>query len=362
MRTPLLLTSLLALAAVATAQTLTLSPRSASGYNIHSQEAYTTNAYHPATTRVSFNGLLAAYTTSGHTTVTYVPTSSRTPKSVTFRYYDEFGWLSNFALPTLPTGMALARATFSTNVSCPEVYGYWGWEKPYYGGTVRCLVGPNSGALALPPVSREVGEQKAPAGEGNRTFDMTDGVAALLAQGAPYAQLRLAWSSGTTNPLRYGDPILNLTYGYPVQAPLALRNFVGDATKVPVAYEVRQPGTHTVVASGTLYPNVSGAVSPVVPPGTWDVSFKASHWLRRTLRNVTVADGSLVLPPSTLVNGDVNGDGFVTAADRALVTVALGTSVGDAKYSAAADVTGDGFVTAADRAVVTLALGTQGDE
>ena len=71
--------------------------------------------------------------------------------------------------------------------------------------------------------------------------------------------------------------------------------------------------------------------------------------------------GPLTLPALSLVNGDVNGDDVVSAADRAKVTLLLGKSAGDPGFDAACDLNGDGVVTAADRAIVTARLGNVGD-
>ena len=139
-----------------------------------------------------------------------------------------------------------------------------------------------------------------------------------------------------------------------------LGDFRGDATKVPVVVQFRKPGTTEIVSTATVLPDASGRTEAFVQPGTYDVSVKASHWLRRTLRGMAV-NGMLVLPSVSLVNGDVNGDNVVSAADRAKVTAALGKALGEPGYDPDCDLTGDGVVTAADRALVTARLGSVGD-
>ena len=279
---------------------------------------------------------------------------------------DLYGWLTNFALSKAPAGTVLAAASLSATAAGKSPLRLHVW----------CYKADSDLVLPIPVNGPGVGQAQSryasPAGAtlqvsqallGANRLDATSAVAKLIGAEAVYAAFRLEPERLLDSPtLLWSSPTLTLVYGYPVRAALSLGNYVGDATKVPVAYEVRNPGSHEVVASGTLYPDAAGAVAPVVPPGTWDVSLKASHWLRKTLHGVTVVDGSSILSPVALVNGDVNGDNVVSAADRSKVTAALGTYLGAPGYDANADLTGDGFVTAKDRALVTLALGTVGDD
>lgn len=143
---------------------------------------------------------------------------------------------------------------------------------------------------------------------------------------------------------------------------VTLGNYSGDVTQVPVTVQFRLPGTTTVVSTQTVYPSASGMLSLKAPGvGTYDVSMKASHWLRRTLTSQAFGAAGTTSMSATLINGDVNGDNYVTVADRSLVTSALGTGLGDAGYNANADLNGDGFVTAADRSIATSNLGAVGD-
>ena len=59
---------------------------------------------------------------------------------------------------------------------------------------------------------------------------------------------------------------------------------------------------------------------------------------------------------STRILGDVDGDGFVTAADVAIVEAALNTQYPDAGFNPAADVNGDDRVSFADFVIVRSAL------
>lgn len=161
----------------------------------------------------------------------------------------------------------------------------------------------------------------------------------------PTATMSQGWST----------PTLILVYGPPVRVAVSLADFHGDATKVPVTVEFRKPGTTEVVSSAITYPDASGMVEVAAATGTYDVSIKASHWLRRTLRNVPVSG------PLDLAASLVNGDNVVSAADRAFITAHLGQPSYSSLALFNADLNGDAYITAADRAIVTANLGSIGD-
>jgi hypothetical protein len=83
----------------------------------------------------------------------------------------------------------------------------------------------------------------------------------------------------------------------------------------------------------------------VTTPGTYDIKFKASHWLRKAVLGVTLVSGdNTVSSINSLINGDVNGDNQITSADfGALRTNYL--KVGD---NLAGDLNEDGQVTSVD--------------
>ena len=354
----------LALAALAPAQTVVLTPAVTSGYLI--QYSLFNGVYTGTPFVMKANDMKTQWYYDSYSGIGYRPDDGKqgwvNSQSTTHSW-----WKSEFKLPVTPPGMELAAAAFSATASGAQTVG----TSVYLG----------SGALQLfrttqPPYLGSVAQ----AVPGAFSKEVTSELQALIAKSAIYAGVEVAPSTSTTvrnGVVSWSSPRLTLTYGYRLRALLALGNFYGDTTKVPVAYEIRKPGTRTVVASGTLYPDASGTVFPVLASGTWDVSVlplkptvypyygpptQPSHWLRRTLHGVVVNDGSSTLPAVPLVNGDANGDNVVSAADRAFVTSKLGTYLGGPGYDAAADLTGDGFVTAKDRALVTLALGTAGDD
>jgi hypothetical protein len=130
---------------------------------------------------------------------------------------------------------------------------------------------------------------------------------------------------------------------------------------VPVTIEIKDAG-NAVVQSATVNLDASGNYSliPTVAPGTYTVTAKASHWLRKAAAGVTITPQGFT-QSFTLVNGDVNGDNAVTLGDFADLRAAFGSSSGDPNWNPAADLNGDGAVTLADFAILRGNFGQAGD-
>jgi len=133
-----------------------------------------------------------------------------------------------------------------------------------------------------------------------------------------------------------------------------------DPTVVPIDVEVRDSGTFTVRQQ--MYVNVDEAGNFAFPltvaPGVYDISFKASHWLRRTVYGHTWGSPISV----ALLNGDGNGDNEVTIGDFALLASSFGTSIGDPNWNPEADLNGDESVDIGDFAILSMNFGLWGDE
>ncbi|MEJ5252709.1 MAG: hypothetical protein HPY54_03800 [Chthonomonadetes bacterium] len=140
-----------------------------------------------------------------------------------------------------------------------------------------------------------------------------------------------------------------------------LLDFGGDVTLVPVELQVRAPGILTPLQVHTLSLNGSGGYSLVAPlEGVYDLSAKASHWLRQTLPSVAV-NGSGVANFS-LVNGDVDGDSEVTLFDFGALVAAFGSMPGDPNWNANADLDGDDEVTLFDFGILVRNFGAIEDD
>jgi hypothetical protein len=80
-----------------------------------------------------------------------------------------------------------------------------------------------------------------------------------------------------------------------------------------------------VLAAGGTYT----ATCVTTTPGTYDIKFKASHWLRKKLAGVVLVAGSNALATPSLLNGDINGSNVIDVTDFGLLrTNFLKTGVG----------------------------------
>lgn len=330
MRSPLPLLALLTLAAAASAQTVVLSPVDVLGFEYD-------RTYAPR------------FTAELGTAHYYQSNTSGNPGS------SQRGWRAEFDLSGAPPGLRVVSARLATRVV--------GAVEPSLSQAVASSVYAGTGTVP------HMGVRGAPHGNfanfvaGLGTAVGLDTTTALQTATGRYIGFVFYTTTVRPLPLRpmlWEAPTLTVVYGPPVRIPLALGDFRGDVTKVPVTVQFRLPGTTEVVSSAVAYPDAAGAVEVGAAPGTYDVSIRADRWLRRILSGVEVS-GPLTLPAASLVNGDVDGNNAVSATDRARVTAALGRVAGQTGFQAACDLDGNGVVNAVDRAIVTAHLGSVGD-
>ena len=161
------------------------------------------------------------------------------------------------------------------------------------------------------------------------SFDLTDG----------FWHVRYALLSGVVNLLSFG----------------------GNPASIPVELQIRAPGSLTPLQVHTLALNASGAYSLMAPlDGVYDLSAKASHWLRQTLAGVSIAGGGVA--DFSLVNGDIDGDNEVTLFDFGALVSAFGSMPGDGNWNPEADLDGDEEVTLFDFGILVSNFGAIGDE
>lgn len=127
-----------------------------------------------------------------------------------------------------------------------------------------------------------------------------------------------------------------------------------------VVMEVRSGGTAVQTENVVLGAGGSYSFAATVPPGTYDVAAKASHWLRQQVTGVSIT-GTGATVNFSLFNGDVDGDNEVSIGDYALLSTAFGSSPGDPNWDAEADVDGDDEVTIGDYAILSNNFGMIGD-
>ena len=144
---------------------------------------------------------------------------------------------------------------------------------------------------------------------------------------------------------------------------LSLDSYSGDSTAVPLSLEVRNAGTLQVVQRQTVYAKANGTFSfPSALKGTFDVSVKGSHWLRKTMRNVVFpGDGYVSGLSVSLINGDVNGDNTINLADLMAIWAAWRSTPGSPNWNANADLNGDGVVNMSDWMIVAQNWRKSGD-
>jgi len=145
-----------------------------------------------------------------------------------------------------------------------------------------------------------------------------------------------------------------------ISGAVALQNYTGDATQVPILVEIRKQDGDTT--SLTIYPQSdSSFVFEDLTIGTYDIAFKASHWLQTTVLDVAVFSDVTDLDVS-LVNGDVDGDNDVDRQDAISLLRAGFTNPTSPRWNPNADLNGDDRVNRKDAQILRANLGTIGDE
>ncbi|MEJ5250999.1 MAG: hypothetical protein HPY54_02600 [Chthonomonadetes bacterium] len=152
-----------------------------------------------------------------------------------------------------------------------------------------------------------------------------------------------------------------LRRAFAISGNIQLRDYGGDVSQVPIGAELRQGGVP--VRTETLFTDSDGNYTiPDVTAGTYDVAFKASHWLRVVVPNVTVVDSDVTGVDASLTNGDIDGDNEVTLFDFGQLVAAFGSMPGDSNWNPDADLDGDEEVTLFDFGVLVRNFGAIGDE
>jgi len=138
-----------------------------------------------------------------------------------------------------------------------------------------------------------------------------------------------------------------------VSGSVTLQDFVGTVTGTQVKVELRTPGTTTVVATYNATLDASGNYTfNAAQNGTFDVTVKASHWLKTKVANVVISGSSSSVSAVSLINGDVDGNNTVNTADQTALTIAFRSKPASANWNANADLNGDGQVSASDQAIL----------
>jgi|GEM_PF-951486 len=180
--------------------------------------------------------------------------------------------------------------------------------------------------------------------------------------------IRLMGIPARTNATLFGNVNLE-DFGFAVQPPKDVGEDENDAFVPTLEVELREQGTPNVVQTfyttpyATEQPDGSHAYSyllPVVPEGTYDIAFRANHWLRKVVPNVTLT--SVAMVDVDLPNADIDGDNEVTLFDFGALVASFGSVSGDSNWSFNADLDGDLEVTLFDFGILVRNFGLIGDE
>jgi probable HAF family extracellular repeat protein len=166
------------------------------------------------------------------------------------------------------------------------------------------------------------------------------------------------WNAATN---RYEPFLLDTRKLAVIRGTLTLGDYGGDPSLVPVSVRLRKEGGSE--ETRTIFTDRNGNYSLWLEPGTYEVSFKASHWLRVNLTGVTLGVAEELTGQNvTLTNGDIDGDNEVTLFDFGELVAAFGSMPGDENWNPNADLDGDEEVTLFDFGILVQNFGAIGDE
>lgn len=203
------------------------------------------------------------------------------------------------------------------------------------------------------------------AGQGRTTFTFNPPLESEV--------IRFHWGYGSSIGTKY------ITFGQSPSAPtsfvcdVSLSDFGAPPEGIPAQAEVRVHGQSEVVQSfsGTLDSNGFIVIPTSLETGTYDVSVKASHWLRKMVQAVSLTAGESVTVPFLLANGDIDGDNAVTLLDYDIFSTFYDKSSADSDWDtvgdngfapSAADLDGDETNTLLDYDIFSASFDSVGDD
>jgi hypothetical protein len=151
----------------------------------------------------------------------------------------------------------------------------------------------------------------------------------------------------------------NYTENYFVNGIIHLNDYVGDVKEILITIQLHKVGGSTTTR--TIYPTDSeGHFVLDIERGTYDMAFKASHWLQKTLTGVAVDDNT-IMNNLDCINGDVVDNNEVDFSDINAVRAAYGSFPGDETWNNRADVDGSGEIDFTDINIVRSNYGEIGE-
>ncbi|MFA5864302.1 MAG: DUF2961 domain-containing protein [Phycisphaerae bacterium] len=140
----------------------------------------------------------------------------------------------------------------------------------------------------------------------------------------------------------------------PIRGRVDLQEFTGSKTGTQVTIEIRNPGEITPVETHTATLDTNGKYAIYTGlRGPYDLTAKASHWLREKQTGLTFTGSNVV--DFHLTNGDCDGDNEVTSTDLSIILADMDTA------NSTADLDGDNEITIIDLGIVLPRMDLTGD-
>lgn len=155
---------------------------------------------------------------------------------------------------------------------------------------------------------------------------------------------------------------ITINPGPVIGGTLALFDFVGDPTGLPVRVALREPGgtTEYAVYDTALDASASFEIRTHLQ-GVYDVVVKCAHWLGTRVANIEVRNANVTSLVWSCQNGDVNLDNRVNILDFLALRAAFGSAPGSPNWNPNADCDGNGSVNAADFVSLRNNFGATGE-
>lgn len=153
-----------------------------------------------------------------------------------------------------------------------------------------------------------------------------------------------------------GSAVISRTPGV-IGGTITLEDFLGDPTLQNLVIEIRSPGATTPLETHVINPTAAGTwYVQTALRGTFDVTAKSSHWLRKLRGSVSITNAGATNLNFSLKNGDINGDNAIDIGDYSILSTQFNTAGPEA------DITGDENVDIGDYSILSANYNQFGDD
>jgi hypothetical protein len=169
-------------------------------------------------------------------------------------------------------------------------------------------------------------------------------------------------TGGDWGPIFLADNMtLTLEPVVPISGRIVLQDLDGSHPGLQVPVEIRPVSGDPEVVTATLDGTGHYTVNTTVQ-GLCDISAKGSHWLRKTVHNMTMGPSGLSNVNLTLKNGDIDGDNEIAIGDYAVLSYAFNARSGDWNWEPEADLNLDDAVDIGDFSILSQNFNLLGDD